>query len=160
MRRTAGVTLLILGLLWTAAPLYAQNIFIEPYNLHNFLFTIDNLFQQHLTKPENNLIGNADLIDEYLEWLGLNSAKTTRLEMGKPHNEVFNALYNKPKVDEKKLIREAWKKAFGIDVWYPYYKYKEIEDWVKERLSVKVFNLKGKPKFSRNHIFYVFKSKF
>lgn len=160
MCRPSRITLLILGLLWIVAPLYAQNIFIGSYNQHNFLFTIDNLFQQNLPRPENNLIGNTDLIDEYLQWRGLNSAKIIRLDMGNSHNEVFNMLYNKPKVDEKKLIRQAWKRAFGIDVWYPYYKYQEIEDWVKERLSVRIFNLRGKPEFSRNHIFYVFKNKF
>lgn len=160
MRSSTGVTLLICWLLGLVAPIYAQNISIKPYIQHNLLFTIDNLLQQHLPELENNLIVNDDLLDEYLQWLESGSAKAMRPGMGKPHNQVFSTLYNKPGVDEKKLIRQAWKEAFGIDVWYPYYKYKEAEDWVKERLSVKVIKLKGKPEFDRNHIFYVFKAKF
>ncbi|OGX16986.1 MAG: hypothetical protein A3K83_07020 [Omnitrophica WOR_2 bacterium RBG_13_44_8b] len=74
--------------------------------------------------------------------------------------KIFSALYNKPKVSEKELVRAEWQKAFGFDVWYPYYKTKEIEDWVSEKVSIKVFNLKGKPKFENGQIKYTFLSKF
>lgn len=76
------------------------------------------------------------------------------------NHEIFNALYNKPMVDEKKRLREEWKKAFGIDVWYPYYEFKKVEKWVKKRFSVKIFRLKGEPEFARNQILYTLKTKF
>jgi len=79
-----------------------------------------------------------------------------RLRNAAVNRKVFYSLYNKPRVDEKKKLREAWKSTFGFDVWYPYYKTKDVEDWVKEKLSVRVFRLKGKPKFENDRILYVF----
>ena len=112
----------------------------------------------YLRVEDDGLFGND------FQRLELDLAKTTPPEIKKLHNtavnrKVFNMLYNKAKVDEKRMLREAWKRTFGIDVWYPYYKAKEIEDWVKERFSVKIFGLKGKPKFERDHILYIFKKK-
>lgn len=152
-------------LLYPATSLYAENTSFKPYYQYSFLFTINNLFPQHLPKTETNLINNNALPNEYLRWLRTDLDKIEGSKMGTPHNvivdcKIFNTLYNKPEMDEKKMIRESWKKAFGIDVWYPYYKYKEVEDWVKERFSVKVFKLKGKPEFTKDWLLYVFKSKF
>ena len=134
---------------------------MEPYDISlNY-----QVFNAIYNKSFYLLIENYDLFDEYLQGQELYPAKTIQPEIKKSHNtnvdrRLLNALTNKPKVDEEKMIREAWKKAFGIDVWYPYYKAKEIEDWVKERLSFKIFKLKGKPKFQKNQILYIFKTTF
>jgi hypothetical protein len=122
------------------------------------LFTPDH-------KPRYRLIEHDDLLEKYLQELKIEPAVTMKIEVKKLSSftvdrKVFNALYNKPWVDEKKLIRDAWRKVFGIDVWYPYYKAKEIEDWVKERMCIKVFKLKGNPEFRKDQILYVFKAKF
>jgi hypothetical protein len=135
---------------------YAQDILIKPYEQPNLLLEKDNLFQIHSLEPENKLIKQIQM--------GIESDDIL-LEIKKMHNttvdpEVFNKLYNKPKVDEKKMIREEWKKVFGIDVWYPYYKAKDVERWVKKRLSVKVFKFKGEPQFEKNQILYTFKANF
>ncbi len=67
---------------------------------------------------------------------------------------------NKAGVDEKAAIRREWEEAFGFDFWSPYYKYKEIERSVKEKLGVHVFKLKGEPILEKDQILYVFRSKF
>ena len=63
---------------------------------------------------------------------------------------------------EKRKLREAWEEVFGVDIFYPYFKAKEVEDWVSEKLKVQVFNVKGKPKFDENsnQVKYIFNIKF
>jgi len=156
MRRSVIVIFVIWWSLCPVANLYAQNILINPYEQHNLLLEKNNLFQLHSLEPENKPIKQIQM--------GIESDDIL-LEIKKMHNtsvdrEVFNKLYNKPKVGEEKILREEWKKVFGIDVWYPYYKAKDVERWVKKRLSVKVFKLKGEPKFERNQALYTFKAKF
>jgi len=106
-------------------------------------------------------IKNSSLIYEYRYGLKSSPLATRQMITEKPSNakvnrKAFYALYNKPRLDEKKRLRESWKRAFGFDVWYPYYKTKAVEDWVKEKLSVKVFRIKGKPRFENKQILYVF----
>ena len=147
-------------------PLQLKNIYLKPINipgyesLHSwepFAIAFDML-QIKSTK-------NSDLF--YQSWYSSGfasateaDASTKRKASSAVNHDVFYALYNKPHVSEKKKIRASWKKTIGVDVWYPYYKTKDIEDWIKERFSVKVFGLKGKPQFEKNQIIYVFKSKF
>jgi hypothetical protein len=78
----------------------------------------------------------------------------------KNSNRIFKELYNPPVVDEKKTLRAEWRKAFGLDVWYPYYQVKAVEDWVSDRLGVKVFKLKGRPEFKDNQLKYSFGTRF
>lgn len=73
---------------------------------------------------------------------------------------VFKKIYNPPRVNEKEQIRAAWKRAFGCDVWLPYYVAKDIEDKVSEKMSVRVFKMKGKPKLEKDGFVYVFKRTF
>jgi hypothetical protein len=69
---------------------------------------------------------------------------------------------SKDQTDERKKIREDWKKLLGIDIFYPYFKAKEIEHVVQEKTSLKILDLKGRPEFSENYkeIDYIFKKKF
>lgn len=66
--------------------------------------------------------------------------------------------------DDKKKLREKWEELTGVDVFYPYFKAQEIEDWVKEKFRVRVFNMKGRMKFDDNksdaNIVYIFSLKF
>lgn len=66
------------------------------------------------------------------------------------------------KNDEKKKLREKWEELTGVDVFYPYFKAKEIEDWVSEKFKVKIFKIRGRLKLSEadNQIKYVFSIKF
>ncbi|KPK98157.1 MAG: hypothetical protein AMJ95_05440 [Omnitrophica WOR_2 bacterium SM23_72] len=64
------------------------------------------------------------------------------------------------KREEKKIIREAWKEWLGVDIWYPYFKAKEIEDWIKDRFRVKIFRFKGRLQFEKERLTYTFRMRF
>ena len=64
------------------------------------------------------------------------------------------------KKDDKAELREKWRELIGFDIFYLYFKAKEIEDWIKERVSFKLFGMKGRPQFNKNKILYVFKGTF
>ncbi|MFH0826806.1 MAG: hypothetical protein V1923_02830 [Candidatus Omnitrophota bacterium] len=66
----------------------------------------------------------------------------------------------KKKKEEKEIIREAWKEWLGVDIWYPYFKAKEIEDWIKDRFRVKIFRFKGRLKFEKEQVAYTFRMQF
>lgn len=160
MCRKPSLKLVICWLLCLVVPLWAQNIMIKPYSGRNFLLLKNNLFQTHYTKLENNAVepsqGQIQFyygISDYYSY-GINYNKLS------VNHEIFSAFYNKPKVDEKKMLRQAWEDAFGVDVWYPYYKAKEIETHIKKKLSVRIFKFKGEPKFEKNKVVYMFKTTF
>ena len=64
--------------------------------------------------------------------------------------------------EERKKIREEWKELLGLDVFYPYFKAQEIENYVQKKATVKFFNMHGKPEFNKEskEVKYIFKSKF
>lgn len=61
---------------------------------------------------------------------------------------------------EKILLREQWERNIGIDVFYPYFKAKELESKVRQKTSVRIFKIKGKPEFKSNEAKYTFSIKF
>lgn len=91
-----------------------------------------------------------------LIWPGDEGKKTGSLA----NKRAFRAFYNAASLDEKSLVRQAWDEALGIDVWFPYYKAKELEGWVRNRLSVRILRMKGEPSFEKNKATYAFKVKF
>ncbi len=69
---------------------------------------------------------------------------------------------NKP-IDEnmeKILLREQWERTIGIDIFYPYFKAKELESKIGEKTSVRIFKVRGKPEFKSNEAKYIFTIKF
>lgn len=63
-------------------------------------------------------------------------------------------------LNAKKQIRQEWKDFFGVDVFLPYFEYKQAEEKVREKTSVKVFKLKGCAEISADKIEYTFRIKF
>ncbi|MFH1655032.1 MAG: hypothetical protein ABH954_00265 [Candidatus Omnitrophota bacterium] len=63
---------------------------------------------------------------------------------------------------DRKRIREEWKEFLGLDVFYPYFKAKEVEDYVQKKSSVKLFNMRGKAELNNDtkEVKYIFKKKF
>ena len=127
-------------LLWMA-PLYAQ-VALTPTN------ALLNLPSKENSQPQVQLQAKTT-----------NPSEPIELQKKLAH-ATFKTLYNKPYVNEKKVIRTQWQQALGVDVWVPYYKAKEIEDRVSDKFSVKVFKLKGKPKCDENECRYTFSTKF
>ncbi len=62
--------------------------------------------------------------------------------------------------EEKRILRQQWQELLRMDIFYPYFKAKEVEDWVSQKTSVMFFNLKGKTEFSNNQLKYSFRIKF
>ena len=69
---------------------------------------------------------------------------------------------NKPIDDnaEKIVLREQWERNIGMDIFYPYFKAKELESKVREKTSVRVLKLKGRSEFKTNEAKYTFSIKF
>jgi len=61
---------------------------------------------------------------------------------------------------EKIVLREQWERNIGIDLFYPYFKARELESMVREKSSVRVFKLKGRSEFKSNEAKYIFSIKF
>jgi len=158
-------------------PLAAQDAFVSPKIPYGFL-SIENavtlekiiVMKKAVMGPEEKILKQLysnldDLLAKPVQWPQFELLPREYLEQGRSdtiaaNRKAFCAFYNAPKVSEEKLIRQEWAKVFGIDVWSPYYKAKEVEAWVKDKCSVKVFKLKGKPEFSKGGFTYVFKTRF
>ena len=61
---------------------------------------------------------------------------------------------------EKDLLRQAWREWLGIDVYYPYFKAKEAEEWVSDKAKITIFKIRGRPKIEDNKVKYIFSIKF
>jgi hypothetical protein len=61
---------------------------------------------------------------------------------------------------EKIIIREQWERNIGIDIFYPYFKARELESKVRENTSVRILKLKGRSEFKSNEAKYTFSIKF
>lgn len=175
MKRVTTIILLFCWLFNAAEPLFAQGIIITAYEPQNFVLKRENVLAFPYTHPDSGLKGllkmqggpyeNYGIFTRFVRLTETDLTSNIEREIiisqkNTVNRKVFNAFYNKSKSDEKELLRQAWKEAFGIDVWYPYYKAKKIERWVKKRLSIRIFKFKGEPEFQRDQVLYTLKSVF
>ncbi|MFA5119454.1 MAG: hypothetical protein WC695_11515 [Candidatus Omnitrophota bacterium] len=177
MHLMVRIAVLICLIGYLTVPLAAQDALVAPKIPYGFL-SKDNavalekiiVLKKTVMVPEEKILKqlfyNLDnLMDKPVQWPQFQLLPREYLEQGRSDTiasgrQAFCSFYNTPKVSEEKMLRQEWAKVFGIDIWSPYYKAKEVEDWVKEKCSVKVFKLKGKPEFSKNSFVYVFKTRF
>jgi hypothetical protein len=177
MHLIARIAVIIYLIGYLTAPLAAQDALVAPKMPYGFL-SKDNavalekivVLKKTVMVTEEKILKQLfynldDLMDKPVQWPQFQLLPRQYLEQGRSDTiyssrQAFCSFYNTPKVSEEKRLRQEWAKVFGIDVWTPYYKAKEVEDWVKEKCSVKVFKLKGKPEFSKNSFVYVFKTRF
>jgi len=74
---------------------------------------------------------------------------------------ILNAFYVKrEKGEERRKIRKKWTETFGVDIWYPYFKVKEVERWVKKRFTFRIRKLKCKPRVKRGLANYICEKRF
>lgn len=92
---------------------------------------------------DSGLIGGCGASSSFPEWVNAPSDN-------KPMDE--NA--------ERIVLREQWERNIGIDIFYPYFKAKELESTVRKKTSVRIFKIKGKPEFKNNEAKYTFSIKF
>ena len=76
-------------------------------------------------------------------------------------NWVNNNAYAKNIKEDKKVLRKEWKEMLGgVDIFFPYFKAKEVEKWLKKKARVDFFKVKGEPSFKKDKIQYIFKINF
>jgi hypothetical protein len=63
---------------------------------------------------------------------------------------------------EKVQLRKQWRDLLGVDVFMPYFKVKEAEEFVSNKTKVSVFNFRGKAHFneSKKQVEYIFRKRF
>lgn len=140
-----GVTVLTLLLsiaLTLPAPFYGQSV--PNYSIESYLFVSleSSLLKYQSDKKESDSY-NKENGPSFWNWVN--------------RNAYADALDKK---SEEIRLRQEWEKLLKVDIFYPYYKAKEAQEWVKEKGSVKIFNMKGKPEFDKNTVEYIFKVKF
>lgn len=169
MRQAASLVLILCWSLCSVANPYAQTIPLESYGPGTLVLEKYNLLQvnsleldssslkpAHSPERENSItkpIRTRMQPDDIL-------LKIKNMHDSVVNRAMFSKLYSQPNVDEKKMIREEWKKALGMDVWSPYYKVRDIEKRIKKKLGVKIFKFKGEPEFSKKKFIYSFNMKF
>ncbi len=149
----AAIGIIMAGFLFCwAAPFYSQAAMLYPDSQSELSINKATLPQDVSIPPK--------IVSQEPTKTEISPASIKQIQDRIVNKRVFNTLYNKPRVDEKKALRAKWKKAFRADVWSPYYKAKEIEDKVCEKFRVKVLGIKGRPQLENNQAQYVFKLAF
>jgi len=134
--------LILVCVLALTVPLYAQN-------------------EANLEKETEFLIKAEYSKDEHLTEATMpapDKEKTTKSFFDFINKKAYAATIDEK--EEKRILREKWKELLKIDIFYPYFKAKEVEDWISDKARVEFFKIKGRPKFDDNQIKYIFKVKF
>jgi hypothetical protein len=62
--------------------------------------------------------------------------------------------------DDADILRAEWKEALGVDIFFAYFKTKEITDKIEEKSKFKLFSMRGKATIKKNSAIYAFSRKF
>jgi hypothetical protein len=62
--------------------------------------------------------------------------------------------------DDADTLRAEWKEALGADIFFAYFKTKEITNKIEEKSKFKLFSMRGKATIKRNSATYAFSRKF
>lgn len=143
IKATKSLFVLLLIIINGGSNAYLQNIpqLTQPQNIaeNNNLFFLENIYIQKRYKiPEDKKREGS-----FLSWI---------------NTDVYAATIEA--TEERRRLRKKWEKMLGIDIFFPYFKAKEVESWIKEKAKIEFFNIKGKPEFKKDQIQYIFKMKF
>ena len=61
---------------------------------------------------------------------------------------------------ERRSLREQWQQMLGADIFFLYFKADEIKDKVEEKVSIRIFKLKGKLELKKDQTRFIFNVKF
>ncbi len=146
MKRFASVVWILgFAVCFCASPSFAQkDIAIDPATVKPIV--VNPRITDWVTIAPFGWMGKVQKDKAYYSWINSNAFLTKfRME------------------EENKALRQQWKEFLGgVDVFMPYYKAREVEDLVKNKASVEVFEMKGRPEFNykRKQVEYIFKKKF
>jgi hypothetical protein len=62
--------------------------------------------------------------------------------------------------DDADTLRAEWKEALGVDIFFAYFKTKEITNKIEEKSKFKLFDMRGKATIKKNSATYAFSHKF
>ena len=62
--------------------------------------------------------------------------------------------------DDVDTLRAEWKEALGVDIFFAYFKTKEITNKIEEKSKLKLFSMRGKATIKKNAAIYAFSRKF
>lgn len=124
------------------SPLYAQNVVGYSQEADPNLKAEPPL-ESHVIEVPAPVVLKEKTVNYFLDFVNKNAYAAT-IDEGK----------------ERGILREKWKELLRIDIFYTYFKAKEVEEWVSQKASVNFFNIKGQPKLENSQIKYIFKVKF
>jgi len=162
-----------------AEPVRMEPVGMEPVRLEPVRVVVDDAFSHLavlepvpilLPKLEGRLWMRAELgkifnPDPWQTYLYLEEMTARQASCGRRDTQevrkTLNAFYvKKEQGEERRKIREKWTQVLGIDVWYPYFKVKDAERWVKKRFSFRIRKLKCKPLVKRGLAQYICEKRF
>lgn len=138
MRKVSVVVFVLI----LALPLYAQNT-VDNNGAAESNIKAEISSEEQLAESSTPSPSNEKETSKFLDFIN-RKAYAARIDEG----------------EERKILRRKWKEWLGIDIFYPYFKAKEVEKWVRKKASIKIFKLRGRPKFSNDQIQYIFRVKF
>ncbi|MFA5389714.1 MAG: hypothetical protein WC312_08205 [Candidatus Omnitrophota bacterium] len=62
--------------------------------------------------------------------------------------------------DDTDALREEWKQALRVDIFFAHFKAKEIAHKIEEKSKFKLFNMRGRAKIKQDSATYTFSHKF
>ena len=62
--------------------------------------------------------------------------------------------------DDADTLRAEWKEALGVDIFFAYFKTKEITNKIEEKSKCRIFNMRGRAKIKQDLVTYAFNHKF
>lgn len=148
---------IILSILILQPLAHAQDMFVHSPAIAGLPAVTPVTLKLTINDDDFSAIAWRGMILEYPRLTEEAVAKGTRRQIDRA---MLNAFGTKPSRDENEIVRNAWKEAFGFDVWYPYYQAKNVERWVKKKASVKIFSMKGEPIIEKGRLMYSFTSRY
>lgn len=130
---------------YTLIEMYKISLLIFIFGLILEIF----LYAQNAEFPPDEYVTTAPLVSE---------RRTDNYFLDFINKKAYAAVTDEKQ--EKKILREKWRELLGIDIFYSYYKAKEIEEWISEKAKIEFFHIEGKPKFEDDQIKYIFSIKF
>ncbi|MCX7927934.1 MAG: hypothetical protein N2606_07390 [Candidatus Omnitrophica bacterium] len=119
-----------------------------------------------LNQPPYKNGNNTEIEQSISEWIEESRTQHKNTEEEKTNwFSLFERLKSKAfavDISEQHKLREDWRDMLGFDMFYPYFKLKDLEDIVKEKTRLNFLNFEGKAEINERsrELHYIFRKKF
>ncbi len=114
--------------------------------------------QVNLVSAQTEVENKEETIPIFKTESSLSEEKITKSFLDFINKEAYAAEISRE--EERKILREKWRQFLGVDIFYPYFEKKEIEERIEEKTAIEFLKIKGRAKFQDHQIKYIFKMKF